>query len=326
MFQDILVSAQQEQSENLQKRKGKALGKFQKGEPLSEEEWGAFTPTEVAALQKAYHPQAKGGVTAQMVPPEISSKIGEILANSQGMSSDELKNVMDNTGIPPIYSNGYIENRRRMEERGGEHDIKFHQESSEFDKKIREHAETARKQIPLIENSIKSVSEGQIKPSSLANVFSFFGEKGKKISNALLSGKQAALVGAIPEFLEGRKELFGVRLSDADLKILQDKLPDIGKSNAANLAILNLMKKAAERSLKLEKVSRNVLEEKGIPYRGGKLRPLGYEGQVMRAFDDLVTNEGTFEEMPAPQEHTGRVIEDENGLRFRSNGQYWEQI
>jgi hypothetical protein len=312
--------------ENLQKQKGKALGKYLSGEKLTEDETSLFTPTEFVAMHKAKNPKPAGGVTAQSVPPEVSTAINQILSQSQGMSADELKSVMDQYGIAPIYSNGYVENRRRMEERGAEHDIKFHQETSEFDKQLREHANTARKQIPLINNSIKSVSEGKIKPGSLANVFGFFGETGKKISNALLSGDQAALLASVPEFLEGRKELFGVRLSDADLNLLSDKLPDIGKSKEANLAILNLMKKAAERSIKLEKIAHEVIEKKGISYRGGKLRPLGYEREVMNAFDEFVKNEGFFEELPPASAHPGKMIEDENGMLYKSNGTTWEPL
>ena len=277
-------------------------------------------------MYKAKNPVAPGGVTAQRVPPEIGAKIGEVLNNSQDLSSDDLKNVMDSIGIPPIYSNGYIENRRRTQEKGSEHDIKFHQESAEFDKSLRDHANTARRQIPLIENGIKSVEGGKINPGSLANVFSFFGERGKKISNALLSKDESALLASIPEFLEGRKELFGVRLSDADLRLLQDKLPDIGKNKEANLAILKLMKKSAEKSIKLEKVSQDVLEKKGLPYRSGKLRPLGYERDVMNAFEDFERNQETFEQAPPAAQHKGKVIEDDSGRRFKSNGINWEPV
>lgn len=318
--------AEKKKLETLQQKKGKALGRYLSGEQLNPDEQALFTPGEFVAMYKAKNPTAQGGVTAQPIPPEINQKITEVLRNSQGMSADELKNIMDGMGIPPIYSNGYIENRRRSQETGSEHDIKFHQESAEFDKSLTKHANTARRQMPLIENGIKSVEEGKIKPGSLANVFSLFGEKGKKISNALLSGDESALLASIPEFLEGRKELFGVRLSDADLRLLQDKLPDMSKNKEANLAILKLMKKAAEKSIKMEKVAQDVLEKKGISYRSGKLRPLGYERDVMNAFEDFEKNEGTFEQVPPAAQHKGKVIEDEQGRRYKSNGINWEPI
>jgi hypothetical protein len=312
--------------EGIQKQKGKALGRYLNGDSLTPEEQSLFTPQEFVAMYKAKNPKAAGDISAQPIPTDVIEKITGILSNSDSLTADQLKNAMDSAGIPLKYSNGYIENRRRQQDTGSKHDINFHQESADFDKSVRNHANTARRQIPLIDMNIKSVKEGKIKPSSLANVFSFFGETGKKIGNALLSGDESSLLASIPEFLEGRKELFGVRLSDADLKLLEDKLPDIGKSEKANLAILNLMKKAAEKSLKLEKVAQDVLEKKGISYRSGKLRPLGYEREVMNAFDEFEKNEGTFEQIPPAAQHTGKIIEDDSGRRYKSNGTTWEPI
>jgi hypothetical protein len=312
--------------EALQKKKGKALGRYLNGESLTPDEQSLFTPAEFVAIHKAKNPKSTGGLSAQAVPPEVSQKINQILQSMPDASADELENAIDQAGIPPIYKKGYIENRRRAQQTGTEHDIKFHQESAEFEKSLNTHASTAKNQLPLIENGIKSVSEGKIKPGSMANVFSYFGATGKKIANSLLSGDESALLASIPEFLEGRKELFGIRLSDADLKLLQDKLPDIGKSKEANLAILNLMKKAANKAIKLQKVAGNVLEKKGLSYRSGKLRPLGYERDVMNAFEDFERNEGTFEQVPPPAENKGKLIEDDSGKRFRSNGINWEPI
>lgn len=324
--QEILQQTLQIEQQAMNEQKGIVANKLLEGEKLTPQEQSLLSPEEFRKIYEARNPTPQGGITAQPVPQDINQKIGHVLSQSQGMSADELKNIMDSVGIPPIYSNGYIENRRQAQEKGGEHDIKFHQESSDFEKEVQKNANTARKQIPLINNSIKSVKEGKIKPSSLANVFSLFGDTGKKISNALLSGDEAALLASIPEFLEGRKEIFGVRLSDADLAILQDKLPDIGKNKEANLAILNLMKKAAERSIKLEKVAKDVLEKKGLPYRSGKLRPLGYEGEVYKAFEDFERNESFFEGYPPAADHVGKVIEDESGTRYKSNGTSWEPI
>ncbi len=326
--QQEMQERETEKQEKLQRIKGRSIGKFQKGEELTDEEWARFTPREVADLQKAYHPKPAGGVTAQPIPPEINQRRAQVLENSRGMSSDQLAAAMDEAGVPQVYSNKFVENRRREQETGSEHDIKFHQESANFEQEVRDHAKTARRQIPLIENGIKSVNEGKINPGSLANVFSFFGDRGKKIANALLSKDESALLASVPDFLEGRKELFGVRLSDADLRLLQDKLPDIGKSKEANLAILNLMKKAAEKSLKIEKVADEVLESKGLPYRSGKLRPLGYEREVMKAFEDSEEdkNEKTFKEKPPADRFPNKILEDDSGKRYKSNGVTWEPI
>jgi hypothetical protein len=310
----------------LQKKKSKALTKYFKNEPLTEEEETLFTPSEFTDMYKARNPKSEGGVTAQPIPEDINQKRASIINASKDLSADALKSAFDDAGIPPIYSNPYIENRRREDEKATEHDIKFHQESEDFEQSVKNNANIARKQIPLLEKGIKSVEEGKITPSSLANIFSYFGNIGKKISNALLSGDEASLLASTPEFLEGRKEIFGIRLSDADLRILQDKLPDIGKNKEANLAIFNLMKRNAEKAIKLEKIAENVLEKKGIKYRSGKLRPLGYQNEVTKAFDQFIEKEGTFEQPPSPEAHAGKIIEDESGRRYKSNGITWVPI
>jgi hypothetical protein len=324
-------------AEAKEKIKGKALGKYLKGGELTEDEESMFTPQEFVAMHKARNPKPQGGVTGQPLSPDKIQAIENVIRQNPDVSSDDLAIAMGKAGIEPIYSNPYIENRRRQEETNAKNaneankiankeDILFHQESSEFEKGVTKNASVARKQIPLIETNIKNVKEGKIKPHSLANIFSALGERGKKIANALLSGEEAALNASIPEFLEGRKELFGVRLSDADLKLLEDKLPHIGKSKEANLAILDLMKRAAQRALQLEKVSQDVLEKKGVQRKGGKLRPLGYEREVMKAFDEANENEGIFEDVPSAAEYPNKIIEDDSGKRYKSNGQTWEPV
>jgi hypothetical protein len=329
-----MQEAETKKQEAIQKKKGKALGKYLNGGDLTPDEQELFTPKEFVDMHKARNPKPTGGTTSQPIPKDINQKMSYIISQSQDLSSDELKNAFDTAGIPPIYSNPYIENRRRQQETASEHDIKFHQESADFEKSVNTHANTAKRQLPLIENGIKSVTEGKINPGSLANVFNYFGEAGKKIGNALLSKDEAALLASVPEFLEGRKELFGVRLSDADLEILQDKLPDIGKSKEANLAILDLMKRAAERAIRLQKVSEDVLEKKGRSYRGGKLRPLGYEREVIKAFDEqdeqsyvAQTKGKTFQALPSASDHKGKVATDKsNGKRYKSDGTKWVEI
>ena len=293
---------QTKKQEAQQKLKGKALGRYLKGEDLTPEEESMFTPQEFVAMHKAKNPKPSGGITAQPIPKEQIEAIENYIQKNPDVSADDLAIGLGKAGVNPVNSSPYIENRRRKEETNAKNenekgkiaskeDILFHQESAKFEDSLTKNASVARRQIPLIQNNIKNVEEGKIKPSSLANIFSGLGETGKKVANALLSGEQAELLASIPEFLEGRKELFGVRLSDADLRLLQDKLPDIGKSKEANLAILNLMKKAAERAIKLEDISQDVLEKKGVGRKGGKLRPLGYEREVMKAFDEYTYEE-----------------------------------
>jgi hypothetical protein len=304
--------AYQEKQEKKQNEQAQIMGKILNKKPVSEKERSLLSPEQSLAIAK--HEQALeieqlkvnnkaplGGLGGQTVPPQIADAIENIMKENPDASSDELGVKFSKAGVPTHYQNPYLENRRRSKELASKEktaeeklatkqDIDFHEASKGYDETIQKEAKVAKKQLDSIEDIEKSVKEGKIKPTNAANVLKFFGPIGERLAEAALTKDQAKLQAAIPEFLEGRKELFGVRLSDADLKLLQDKLPDIAKSPEANLAILGLMKKYANQSLLKKKAAENVLESKGIAVknREGKLRPLNYESLVENEYDRLV--------------------------------------
>lgn len=157
-----------------------------------------------------------------------------------------------------------------------------HKEWAKYDDQIASNATGAKHQLDSIEDTTKAIASGKIKPTSLANIFRKLGKGGEAIAEALLSKEEATLLASIPAFLEGRKELFGVRLSDADLALLRDKLPDIGKSKEANMAILKLMKRSADKAILKENIARDIKKQ------NGGLRPVDYRDQVEERFDALV--------------------------------------
>lgn len=64
-------------------------------------------------LYKAMNRPPPGGVTSQPTPPEVSNAIENILQQNQEASADQLRLQMDKAGVPSVYSNPYIENRRQ---------------------------------------------------------------------------------------------------------------------------------------------------------------------------------------------------------------------
>lgn len=181
-----------------------------------------------------------------------------------------------NSILTPYSEQAKIENESAKLERAEEK--AFHKESEKFDEEINKSATSAGHQLKAIEDSKKALSSGNVRPTSFANIFRGLGSAGDKISNALMSSDEATIQASIPAFLEGRKELFGVRLSDADLRLLQDKLPDIGKSKQANIAILNLMQKSAQESMLKAQIAKEIKKNnKG-------LRPLGYREMIEEVF------------------------------------------
>ena len=160
--------------------------------------------------------------------------------------------------------------------------ILFHKESEKYDAELNKAAKGAKNQLSAIKDSRRAIDSGKVSPTSLANIFKNFGEIGKTISNALLNSDEAKIQASVPAFLEGRKELFGVRLSDADLAILQDKLPDIGKSKEANIAILNLMERYSNASILRSEIANDIKK------KNNGLRPLGYTDQIEERFDEMM--------------------------------------
>lgn len=161
-------------------------------------------------------------------------------------------------------------------------ELQFHKESAKYDEDLLKQTKTAKGQIETIGNIQKAIASGNVTPSSWANILKGFGKIGNKISEALINKDEATLLASIPQLLEGWKEVFGVRLSDADLNLLQDKLPSIGKSKEANSAILKIMKKYGDMTLLRSQIAKEIKE------KNGGLRPLGYADKIESRFDEMV--------------------------------------
>jgi hypothetical protein len=307
VFQNHLQIAQQEaqeeqqrqmmqQQEALEKRerlKGRAVGKFLKGQELTEEEEGLFTPREMTDLYKAKNPNAVGGLSGQPVPPQIGQAIQQVVDANPNANADQLALSLDKQGIPRAYSNSYIENRRRQDETGAKNaldekkisrkeELEFHKEGSKYDEELLHQTKTAKNNLETLKDIDQAIKSGNVKPSSLANIFKGLGKIGDKISTALLNKDESTLLSSIPQLLEGWKDVFGIRLSDADLRILEDKLPSIGKNAEANNAVVKILKKYADMTLLRGKIGSEIKE------KNNGLRPLGYADKIEKRFDEMV--------------------------------------
>jgi len=160
-------------------------------------------------------------------------------------------------------------------------ELEFHKESNDYDKELLKGYKSALTQIDAIKDVKKALKSGNVKPSSLANMFKGMGTVGDKLANALLNKDEAAILASVPAFLEGRKELFGVRLSDADLTLLQDKLPDISKSAEANKSIMNLMERYSNLATLRYKIGSEIKE------KNNGLRPIGYADKIEQRFQEM---------------------------------------
>ena len=230
-------------------------------------------------------------------PSEISD---ETILQLQMFDPQAAKLIQDqkNSSIKQKSDKEEIERKNKAANR--KEQIEFHKESAKYDEDLFEKAKIAKNQQQTITEIDKALDSGNVKPSSIANVFKGMGKIGDKISEAVLNSDEAALLASIPTLLEGWKEMFGVRLSDADLRLLQDKLPSIGKNPKSNKAVLKILKKYSDATLLRSKIASD------IKSKNGGLRPLGYADRIEERYDEMVKpvkiinpNNGNTIEIPA---------------------------
>lgn len=309
------------QQQKTDKAKSNAMQKVVKGEELSPEEIGLFNANEQLSIAKFTDNRNKekapiGGLGGMAVPPEQADIIEDIEEANPNATADELENLYNKAGVYPAYIHEKLETKRQKEKREaelGQKDLEsefkaakeFHDTSKDFAESVRKGAETGKKQFRIVNDIIKNVESDKIKPTDFANILRFFGKTGEKLSHAFLTKEQAEMISAIPEFLEGRKEMFGIRLSDADLKLLQDKLPDFGKSKEANLQILGLLRKYSSQSILKQEAAEYVKEHEGYKTKFGNLRPLDFEEKVDKKFDEFIGEEENGVKMI---DHLGNIV------------------
>lgn len=272
--------------------------------------FGAPPQVQAAQVRNQAPPKPAGGLSGQAVPEEVGKAIQGVVTSNPSANADQLALAFDSAQIPRAYSNSYIENRRRQDETnasnqrenqkiGRQEELQFHKEGEKYDEDLFKQTKIAKGQVETIDNIDKAIKSGNVKPSSWSNIFKGFGKIGDKISEALLTKDEATLQASIPQLLEGWKDVFGVRLTDADLKLLQDKLPSIGKNPEANNAILKVLRKYAD----MTSLRGQIAEQIKAANKG--LRPLGYAAQVERRFDEMIQpveiiNPNTGKKIPIP--------------------------
>lgn len=233
-----------------------------------------------------------GGLGGTAVEPEIAEAIDRVIRENPEATAEELELSFNKAGIPPGRTHEILESRRRAEDkkaqkiesdkkRARDEEIEFHKETAKYDEDLIKRTKVAKNQVDTIQNIQKALNSGNVKPSAIANILKEFGPIGELMAKAYINEDQATLLASIPSLLEGWKEVFGVRLSDADLRILQDKLPDIGKSVEANQAVLRVLKKYGEQTLLRSQIANDIKKS------NNGLRPLGYAERIEERFDDM---------------------------------------
>lgn len=243
--------------------------------PIRRGQYAKVRPKEAAQLDADLKARRspKGGPTFEPMPLEYRTKLNDILEDNPNVSAKKFAQLADDSGVPRGWSNSYFETIRRERELGSKEKIEIHKLSADYYKNIREGAQQAESQLSAIKD-IMNVVDPASNWKSISNWARSFGEPGRILANAFQTAEQGQMQAALPNLIEGFRQLFGVRITDADLKILLDKLPDIGKDAGTNKAILNVLEKYAKRKSQKGKIAREIMKE----YDG--FRPSNFENLV----------------------------------------------
>jgi len=192
-------------------------------------------------VQKQKNPKAPaGGLTGQAVPPEVSMAANKILQEFPKANADQLKMMMDEIGIPPAYSNGYVENRRRQDERTAASKDKTLELGQKRAEKVLDKADRISENLPLQESYVNSMEDAVVNgdlsfwsPDNWANITGL---------ESLRTAKGAQFLSSAKNYFIDDLKASGARPNMFIEKQLVDALAKIGRSEEANLAVLESFK------------------------------------------------------------------------------------
>ena len=108
------------------------LGRILSGEKVSPEDLSSLSPdTQIKVLKEQSRAPA-GGITGQPVPGGVQEKIVAVMNDNPNASAEELNIEMVKAGVPPAFSNSFVESRRRVDEA----DLKTFDKGANFEKEI----------------------------------------------------------------------------------------------------------------------------------------------------------------------------------------------
>ncbi len=246
-------------------QQGGILSRMLSGE-ATEEERAQLDPEYQLKAAEIMKPKAPiGGITGQPVPPEISSIIPKILEAYPGATADELAVQFDTLGIPRTYSNSYIENRRRQDEQKSQRtEQRFKSErayqsqrSMPFMKKLDEERASLDEKDQALFMMKNAFNEGNLTFFSKDNFANFLG----KFGEGLRTQKGAQLINSQKEFLLSNIARAGARPNMYIEQQISKMLPQIGRSDEANLGVVESFQARQDVERKKQQLADGLIEK-----------------------------------------------------------------
>lgn len=199
-----------------------------------------------------------GGLTGQPIPQEISQTMNQIIQRFPNADADQLKMMMDESGVPPAYSNAYVENRRRQDERMQSSKDKRLESGQKRAEKVLDKADVLGTEIPILESTINAMEDAVVNGDqsfwSLDNLAEMTGLE------LFRTAKGGQFKSAAKTYFINDLKASGARPNQFIEKQMTDALAKIGRSQEANQTVIesfkfsnDLKKKWHETARELEK-------------------------------------------------------------------------
>ena len=236
ILQKRLQIEQQAEQEKVQA----ALAKYAKGIEL--------TPQEEALIPVAYRQKEmelknrppEGGTTSQPVPPFVTEAIEKVINENPNASPSELGVAFAKANIPPIYTNSYIENKRREAEaaiKAQSEDRAYH---TKYSDEARKEADALRTSIPkkqmalrYARDAIESRDLSYFSPDKIADATGVDLFRTAKGAQLVTAAKENLLSNMGRVSAKGQNIWFEQRLNSM--------FPKVGQSLEANLTVAEML-------------------------------------------------------------------------------------
>jgi len=261
---------QRAQEKRSEKRKNELVAKYKSGKGLTEEEMAELdTATQISLTR----PSSKG-ITTEPIPKETAGHINRVLSENPDANAEELGIKFAEAGVPPALSNQYVESRRRLQEtqvkEEGKNKREIHKESTKWYDSLVAGSEAAKSRERAIDRQKDRI--GKITDWD-RYATAIFGNT--PLGNLLKSQSAQEFEAAQLPFVEGMREIFGGRITDADLRFISQKIATTEKTPEANQAILDWHKLEGDYVQEKLKVAQEIIKE------NGGFRPSDFAAQVI---------------------------------------------
>lgn len=259
-LQSVMSNLKEQQQKDLQKQAAQQAGYT----------YGAPEAVQVQQLKNMQPRSAPGGLTGQAVPPEVAQKIQEVINSNPDANPDQLALEFDKVGIPPAYTNKYIQNRRdekdlidkRLDRRSALGDRLAEKVFSQADEVAASipQKETA---LNLMEQSIANNNLSFISGDTLADLTGIEGFRSKE---------GAIFKTAAKEYFLGNLSRAGGRPNQWIEQQIIAMLPQIGRTEEANLSVISTLRNELNIDKERVRLTQEVADE--LENSGGDYRKL----------------------------------------------------